>query len=376
MRIPARPLRRRRARRPPALVQNADLLFSGARNYRRGFSQGPEITAESFLRLENSPRPFAFPPEVWYNVNMEDLIQAQSEALPVSQNPAAVYLAARQGDGRRTMLQALNSSAALLQQGATAMTLDWSAVRYAHVVALRTVLLERGLKTNSVNKHLSAVRGVLKETWRLGQMSAEDYHRATDVENVKGEALPTGRMLTADEVSKLKLACANARDRAILAVLTCGGLRRDELVHLDVSDVIDFPGKVGLLVRHGKGNKERFVPLANGALDALRDWLLERGCDDGALFCVVRRGRGPELGKRLGANGVYQMLEALGTRAGIQHFSPHDLRRTAGSNLLDAGVGVEVVADFLGHSSVEITRKHYDRRGLRSVESAARKLDF
>jgi integrase/recombinase XerD len=105
--------------------------------------------------------------------------------VPADQHPAAVYLASlASAHSRRNMTRYLHIMADLLTGGqADALTLDWSAVRYAHVQAVRTRLMD-AYAPATVNGMLSALRGVLKEAWRLGHMSAEDYQRAVDVPNV------------------------------------------------------------------------------------------------------------------------------------------------------------------------------------------------
>src|SRR5690606_35494504 len=99
-----------------------------------------------------------------------------------SQHPAAVYLASLGSPhSRRNMKRYLNLIANLLSgERAGVQTLDWSALRYPHVQALRTRLMATYAPA-TVNAMLAALRGVLKEAWRLGQLSAEDYQRAVDV---------------------------------------------------------------------------------------------------------------------------------------------------------------------------------------------------
>src|SRR5690242_3893332 len=128
-------------------------------------------------------------------------------ALPPDQQPAGVYIA-RLGEGsRRTMRAAVDTLAALLTGGrCDADTLDWSRLRYQHTAALRAVLLER-YQPATANKHLAALRGVLREAWQLGQMTAEDYHRAVNVRVVKATTLPRGRSLTRRELRALFRVC-------------------------------------------------------------------------------------------------------------------------------------------------------------------------
>ena len=90
------------------------------------------------------------------------------------------------------MSNALTVVAALFRQ--TPDTLDWAALRYPHTQAIRTKLAETRAP-GGVNKILAALRGVLKEAWRLGLMDAETYERAVDLPSVRGERLPRGRAL-------------------------------------------------------------------------------------------------------------------------------------------------------------------------------------
>jgi len=291
---------------------------------------------------------------------------------PLDQNAAAVYLAGLSAGSRPAMQGALNEIAGLLSGGAVdALTLDWAALRFQHTAAIRAKLAERDAPATA-NKKLSALRGVLKAAWRLGQMSAEDYTRAVDVESVTGSRLPAGRALTAGEIAALLDACAadpttsGARDGAILALLRAGGLRRAEVCDLDLAD---FDTATGALVIRGKRNKERELPLSNGALDALADWLAVRGDGDGPLFPAIHRGGHIKHGQRMTPQAINLMLAKRAALAGVADLSPHDMRRTFVSDLLDAGADISTVQRLAGHSNVTTTAR-YDRRGEQAKRKA------
>lgn len=317
-------------------------------------------------------------------VPVETEASALALAMPraASQHPAAVYLASLSEASKRPQRHALDTAAAILTSGRIedALAVEWSALRYQHVNALRArlsndVQAER-LAPATANRVLSAVRRVLLEAWRLGQMSQEDYARAVDVEPVQGERLPAGRYVDDGERRALWAICAKdttpagRRDAALLGVLYGGGLRRAEVAALDLGDYDAHEG--ALHVRRGKGNKERRVPLEGGAVAYLADWLRARGNWPGPLFTPVTRG-GSILRRPLSAAAIYAMLERRADEAGILTLTPHDCRRSFASDLLDVGVDVSITGRLMGHSKPETTIR-YDRRPEEAKRAAVRRL--
>jgi site-specific recombinase XerD len=206
-------------------------------------------------------------------------------------------------------------------------------------------------------------------------MSAEDYARATDLPRVKGHTLPSGRALSTGELAALFRACdattpAGVRDAGMLAVLYGGGLRRSELVGLDLKDYNTETGE--LVVKNGKGSKDRVVYAENGAFDALTVWLKVRGLDDGPLFVPMKKS-GQMTFRRMSAQNVRCILQRRAKAAHVGHCSPHDMRRTFISDLLDAGADISAIQKLAGHSNPSTTSR-YDRRGERAKRKAAAML--
>ncbi len=297
-------------------------------------------------------------------------------AIGMDQHPAAVYLAHLAPGSRRTMTNALNTMAGLLTKNrCNIQTLDWSALRYQHTTALRTLLADL-YAPSTANKMLAALRGVLQEAWRLGKMSAEEYRRAADLPSVRGSTLPRGRAITKSELSRLFASCARdrgpagRRDAAILAVLYNCGLRRSELVDLDLSDY--DTNDAALMVRSGKGRKARVSYTTDISQKAIDGWLEARGLSAGPLFTPVNKSGKVSL-RRLSDQAIRKLLLKRAAEAGVSHFSPHDLRRTMIGDLLDAGADISTVQRLAGHANVTTTAR-YDRRGESAKRRAANLL--
>jgi len=285
--------------------------------------------------------------------------------LSFAQHPAVVYLASLSEGSRRTIFQALDTMARMLSGGRLgAFMLNWAALRYQHTAAIRAQLAAR-YKPATANKMLSALRQVLYHAWQLGQMTAEDYQRARSIPGIVGDVLPAGRDLGAGELAALMAVCeadpspAGVRDAAIIALMYATGVRRSSVVRLNLADYDPATGTVH--VRQAKRNKEYLAYLApGGAQRAMADWLAVRGSQPGPLFWPITKG-GVLLPRRMSTQAVYNLLIKRARQAGVEHFSPHDLRRTLAGDLLDAGADIVTVQRILGHASVDTTAR-YDRR--------------
>jgi site-specific recombinase XerD len=303
-------------------------------------------------------------------------------------NPAAAYLAGLKDTGRYTQASKLNHIARLLGCSDWRST-PWEQLHPEHVIALRTRLTEQ-YKHATVNTHMAAIRGTMRAAWRLGLVDSERYQRIRDIEAGKlEETLPAGRYMTPGEMAALMRICmadrtaAGSRDATVIALMYGGGLRREEVVDLDLLHLVDDdgeacpgpedrPGVITIKVT-GKRGKERLVYLDNGAAYAMRDWLALRGDAQGPLFWPGRRGGNVTPGLRMTGRAIDGLLKKRCRQAGIEPLSPHDLRRSFVSDLLEANTDIATVAKMAGHSNIQTTMR-YDRRPEAAKKRAARSL--
>ncbi len=213
---------------------------------------------------------------------------------------------------------------------------------------------ERAYTARSVARTLSAVRSFHRFLLRE-RTTARD-----PAAGVRQPKLPRSlpHPITVDEAARLLDAPredspAGLRDRALLELLYGSGLRVSELVGLDVDDVDLEEGAVRVM---GKGGKEREVPIGRFGREAVEAWLgrarpgFAAGLSRGALFLNQRGGR-------LSRQSVNRILAAYVRSAGIErHVTPHSLRHSFATHLLEGGADVRVVQELLGHASVATTQ--------------------
>jgi integrase/recombinase XerD len=227
----------------------------------------------------------------------------------------------------------------------------------AFVIALREGDAEHPpLAANSSARAVVAVRGFHRFLLREGLVEVDPARAVRPPSPAK--RLP--KAISVEDVEAL-LAAAGAdetpravRDRALLELLYGSGARISEAVGLDVDELDVSSGTVRLL---GKGSKERVVPLGSYARDAVAAYLVRArpslaaaGTGSPALFLNARGGR-------LSRQSAWTVLRAAAGRAGIRkEISPHTLRHSFATHLLDGGADVRVVQELLGHASVTTTQ--------------------
>lgn len=258
----------------------------------------------------------------------------------------------------------------------TPTTLAWERLGYVEAQAMRTWAAQK-YSPATANRYLACFRGIMKQAFRLRLIAEADYRNAIDLEPVRGERELAGRSLSAGEMRALFAACdvsqpLGARNAALLALLYGTGLRRAEIVALDLEDVDGNR----IRVRKGKGNKERTVFMPEGGMRALAAWLFFRGQKGGPLLYPTHGGAPGVRGlheRRMCRDGVRIALMGIARRAGVDTCSPHDFRRTFVGDLLDAGIDLSTVQRLAGHSHANTTAR-YDRRPERARARAAEAL--
>ena len=233
-------------------------------------------------------------------------------------------------------------------------------------------LHDAGYAKSSVSRRLASMRSFFKFAQREGECQ---QNPAKPLRNPRRERkLP--HFLTTDEIKKLLAAppvkdAMGYRDRAILETMYSAGLRVSELVGINLDD-LDLES--GLVRVRGKGKKERLAPLGSFAMRALRIWLKHRQPAIGLPKKVGSPVFLNRFGKRITTRSIGRMLEKYLKLTGLDlRTSPHTLRHSFATHLLDRGADIRSVQELLGHKSLVTTQiyTHVSTAGLLQVYEAA-----
>lgn len=274
-----------------------------------------------------------------------------------------------------------------LEQGAAVRTSDAYArdvgrfVTYARTKGIRAPLgasprllrdfvyhlKDVGLAPASIRRNVSAVRTYFRFLIAEGHLVSDPSERL----DTPKRWLTLPDVLTADEVQRLLDAVTldeplAFRDRAMLELAYGAGLRVSEWISLGVRDVLLDEALIRVF---GKGSKERLVPIGRRAIGAVAIYVrelrprLERGAGKGVLFLNAR-------GAPMTRMGAWKMLRKYVDKAHIEkHVSPHTLRHSFATHLLEGGADLRAVQEMLGHADISTTQiyTHVDREYLRTV---------
>jgi len=244
----------------------------------------------------------------------------------------------------------------------------WGAIDSQHLRLFAARQHSRGLSPRSIQRQLSAIRTFFGYLIREG---AARINPAADVRAPKvAKHLP--HTLDADQMQRLLEFRTDdglsIRDKAMLELLYSSGLRLQELVSLDLTDldIADHTVRVT-----GKGNKVRILPVGRQALDAIRAWLKERGAVADADEAAVFVGRN---GERLGVRAVQLRVDLWARRSGLGiKAHPHLFRHSFATHLLESSRDLRGVQELLGHANISTTQvyTHLDFQHLARIYDAS-----
>jgi len=220
-------------------------------------------------------------------------------------------------------------------------------------------------KASTVNRRLAALSALMSWAVQQGLVERDPTRGVRNVPQVnagpkyldKKQQYALLRAIEKDQqLSRLRYPKrwrSRQRDGSLVLFLLHTGLRLQEALDLHLSDVQMTDRKGSVLVRQGKGGKQRSIPLNAEARKALQDWLSARPevANDFIWVAVENEGAGA-----LSSRSVQRVILRLGQDAGLDNLTPHMLRHTFGKNLVDSGAGLEKVAALLGHANLNTTR--------------------
>lgn len=261
------------------------------------------------------------------------------------------YLRVEKGLSQNTLL-AYSSDLEKLSKFAAERGKDLKSLEREDLTIFMRYLNEGGLEPRSIARALVTVRSLFKFLLLDGHLKRDP---SANLETPKSwQSLP--KFLISEEVESLLNSpdvstITGVRDKAMLEVLYASGVRVSELVTLKLSDVnVDL----GVLVTLGKGSKERTVPMGQSAVRWLRRYLSVRqkllGKNISSFLFLTRRGQ------QISRQAFWKLIVNYGEKAGIGHITPHLLRHSFATHLLENGADLRSVQMMLGHSDISTTQ--------------------
>jgi integrase/recombinase XerC len=223
------------------------------------------------------------------------------------------------------------------------------------VVRSYMMKLHNAYNRSSINRKLSSIKGFYDFIMSRGELEANPFSHVRSLR--KQEDLP--KFLTPEEIIDLIEKVDDPRDRAVLELFYSTGVRVGEVEGMNCMDV---DAVAGFILVTGKGSKQRKIPVGMRALQALAAYLRTRGVED-PIYCAEPLFLNSR-GKRLTSRSIRKIVDRWAMTAGLsRHISPHVIRHTFATHMLDAGADLRAIQEMLGHASLSTTQ-HYTHLGL------------
>lgn len=226
----------------------------------------------------------------------------------------------------------------------------------------RAELVDRGLSPATVNQTLSAIRKLAVEAADNGLLDPQAAAGIGRVEGVKQAGRRAGNWLTKDQAQDLlntpdTSILRGMRDRALLAVLIGGGLRRSEAAALTFEHIQQRDGRWVIVDLVGKRRRVRSVPIPSWTKAAIDAWAAAAGLVGSRVFRPVNKGGRLVEGTGLTPQAIYNLVVEYATVAGLG-VAAHDLRRTFAKLAYKGGAGLDQIQLTLGHASIQTTERY------------------
>ena len=238
---------------------------------------------------------------------------------------------------------------------------DLSKVQRSHINNYIRGLRERDFSPSSVNRKIASFRGFFK--W----LCANEYSNSNPTLTLEQPKMPQRlpKVVTIQEIESILNQNLNELQRVIVELLYGCGLRVSELANLKIND-FDINGKY--LQCTGKGSKDRIVPLGSKAIDAIKNYLPQRDFYVNKYRLNTKNLLINEKGKNVSRQEIYSFIREQGEKI-HKHISPHTLRHSFATHLLENGADLRVVQELLGHSDVSTTQlyTHISKKRLKEV---------
>lgn len=310
-----------------------------------------------------------------------DTIQLSSSYIGVSMNtasPLALYLGRLAPNSRRSIQSQLNKVADIMEWPPDSAEDKFHLVDYPLACEIKVRLSEHGSSAKSINRAMSAIRNVVKVGVLMGLVSENQLIQLSAIKHQKA-AQHQGNPLNAKQVRDLFLhlsqnaTAIGLRNQAIFALLLGAGLRRSELAALKVQDLA--LEEANLVVQKGKGNKRRTAFLPSWCIHHVHEWLEKRNNTKGYLFNPVNKSGRVNVKRPITTESVYLLVRDTTKQLGIGKVSPHDLRRTYITRLLEQDIDLNTVRMMAGHEDISTT-VIYDKRDNKVMQKAAATLKY
>ena len=240
-------------------------------------------------------------------------------------------------------------------------------VTSVHIRSYLDLLLERRLAPKTINERLVAIRSFYRYL-------REEEGRSIENPVLKGMALrmpkPLPRHAKKSELDLFFAVITKQRDRALFMLMLRCGLRLDEVANLSLDDIDCQNSQI--VVRGGKGAKDRTTYISNDAADALAAYLQIRQPTRELKIFLVEKGM--YKGKPISVRGIQKRMEYYSKKSGVS-LSCHKLRHTMATQLLNAGADVVTIQELLGHSKIEFTMRYSKLSNLKAQHDYYKAMD-